>query len=166
VGDVAMLAVGVAVSSTRHSATAGRTLLRVERQAEACRLRIKGLHYAEIAERMGTSTSVAWGYVNKRLQALNALADKEAMHLRRIESERLVMAMKAIADSVEAGQVESIREWRLLSESMRKLWGLDAPLKLAPTSPDGESEYTGLSDAEVERELAAAIAAATAGPAA
>ena len=112
-----------------HSATAGRTLLRVEREAEACRLRCKGLHYAEIAARMGTSTSVAWTYVNRRLRALNALADKEAMHLRRIESERLLMAMKALADRVEDSDVEAIREWRLLSESMRKLWGLDAPQK-------------------------------------
>jgi hypothetical protein len=41
---------------------------------------------------------------------------------------------------IAAGDVSACREGRQNSESFRALLGLDAPMKFAPTTPDGQEE--------------------------
>jgi hypothetical protein len=132
----------------------------MQRRERVLELRIRGQCFSKIAGAVGISRQRAWTIANEAIDDLNQRCPEKAERMRRLEMERLTWGMACIADQVADGDTEAVREWRQLSESLRKLFGLDAPTKFAPTTPDGESEYSGLSDAELERELAASLAAA------
>lgn len=119
------------------SATSGVIALAREREVKALRLRIRGKSYEEIGQALGISRGGAYLAVLRRLRKLDTLATGEAVHLRCIESERLLFAMDAISLAVQDGDTDAVREWRQLSESMRKLWGLDAPHQQQITGADG-----------------------------
>jgi hypothetical protein len=54
-----------------------------------------------------------------------------------MELERLDMAQQALAAHLETGDPQIVNSWVKVSESRRKLLGLDAPTKIAATNPDG-----------------------------
>lgn len=54
-----------------------------------------------------------------------------------LELERLDAAQFALFQHLDAGDPQIINSWVKVSESRRKLLGLDAPTKTALTNPDG-----------------------------
>jgi hypothetical protein len=54
-----------------------------------------------------------------------------------MELARLDRAQQALATMIDSGEPAVIGLWIKLSESRRKLLGLDAPTKIAATNPDG-----------------------------
>jgi hypothetical protein len=56
---------------------------------------------------------------------------------------RLDHAMIAIMPKIESGDVASIETMIRLEARRARLLGLDAPAKVAPTTPDGLTPYTG-----------------------
>jgi len=81
------------------------------------------------------------------LAQVMASRDTEAI-LKRVEKRVGQVGAKAFLDGLE---------W--CSENRRKLLGLDAPTKISPTSPDGETAYSGMNNADLLRALAADAAA-------
>lgn len=147
------------------SPTSPVRILRRQKKAQAVELRLKGWTFAAIAEELGyRHPANTFRLVAEALDELAAKATENAAQLRTLELERLmgiVRDAEAILRDPKSRAADRLRALELkvrVSESIRKLWGLDAPVKVAPTSPDGEEQYTGLSDAELERELAAALA--------
>lgn len=66
------------------------------------------------------------------------LAASEREYDRALELARLDRLLLALKGAIAQGEVGAITEGRRLSESRRKLLGLDAPVKVAPTDPSGE----------------------------
>jgi hypothetical protein len=135
-----------------------------DRRVQALRLRIAGASYRVIGEQLGVSGKTAWEDVHQALAELAALEQASAEELRALELARLddltlaatqilrishplVSGGKVLSGFTESGKVIGLTDDgpklaaidRLLriSESRRKLLGLDAPAKVAPVNPDG-----------------------------
>lgn len=102
-----------------------------ERRRQAVQLRAMGRTFAEIAEALGyAGESGARNAVNEQLARLESQDVKDADLLRRLEAERIDLARRSIAQAVMQGNLAAIDRWQRLSESFRKLYGLDAPAQL------------------------------------
>lgn len=115
---------------TRQTVDAERVEL-AEHEKEALQLKIGGASYRRIADHQDVSVSTAFARVH------NALAEitlAPATELKQLEDERLdalIAALWPVAMKAGPGQIEAARELRRLSESRRKLHGLDAPTRRA-----------------------------------
>ena len=132
----------------------GRFEMTIEQMAidaEAARYRAQGLSYREIATVMACDVGTAHGRVKR---ALAAVPVENVTELRRVELERmdtLTMKLMAMASTdypmVSHGRVipgvkdlrtnlVAIRQLLDISESRRKLLGLDAPVQVRVTVTD------------------------------
>lgn len=105
-----------------------KTLGGAERDAEAARLRSTGLGLRQIADTLGyESESGASKAISRALAAVPAEAVNE---LRLLESARLDQLLAALQPGVGDGNVQAIAEARKISESRRRLFGLDGPVSI------------------------------------
>lgn len=126
-----------------------------ERDAEACRLRQRGYTFQRIANELGYSGAAnAQQGVRRALdrvtrEAATELRDHEMArlegYLRRaleiVDTEYVKTSGEAIVRDAEgnplldpAPRLAALRELRKISESLRRLWGLDAPAKMETTT--------------------------------
>ena len=115
----------------RNSPTAQRRIEAKERALKALELRKKGVRYEQIAQQLGYSNrGSAYKAVMKELELLAKECLEEASKVRDLELQRLddlfLAAWKAIADGSESAIDRALR----VSESRRKLMGLDAAQKV------------------------------------
>ena len=115
----------------RNSPTAQRRIEAKERALKALELRKKGVRYEQIAQQLGYSNrGNAHKAVMKELELLAKECLEEAAQVRDLELQRLddlfLAAWKAIADGSESAIDRALR----VSESRRKLMGLDAAQKV------------------------------------
>ena len=115
----------------RNSPTAQRRIEAKERALKALELRKKGMRYEQIAQQLGYSNrGNAHKAVMKELELLAKECREEAAQVRDLELQRLddlfLAAWKAIADGSESAIDRALR----VSESRRKLMGLDAAQKV------------------------------------
>lgn len=73
-------------------------------------------------------------YANKRISRMAQISEEKSFDRIRLRLER---QYKRAIDAKE------IRTSLIAIEAMRKLYGFDKPIKIAPTTPDGNNEYTG-----------------------
>lgn len=121
----------------------GNTEQAAERHVRAFELRKQGYSYREIGVALGVSHKTAHEDVQRVLAELATLRLASAAEYVDLELERLDAAQQALAAHLETGDPQIINSWVKVSESRRKLLGLDAPTKIAQTNPDG-SAYTDL----------------------
>lgn len=98
-----------------------------ERQEELLsmlRMRRAGASYASIASQLGISTHTAY---QKIKDALDAAPVEEATMLRAIEAERLDYLERQLQPMLQEHDLKAIQQAIRLSESRRKLLGLDMP---------------------------------------
>jgi DNA-binding transcriptional MerR regulator len=124
----------------RESKTSERRLAALERQRQALELRKAGVSFVKIAELLGYRA----GAFEAVKAALKRTLQQPADDLRKLEGERLDMAMQAIAARVRQGDLGAIDRWLRCCESRRKLDGLDAPQKHALTDPEGNDAFPSL----------------------
>lgn len=127
------------------SSTGGRNLALMQKREQVLALRLEGKSYREIASITGVARTSACEYVRDAMAEAAAEIQIDAASLVQIELERLDMAVAAIVDKVREGDIQAIGRWIRLSESRRKLLGLDAPEKLTVNNGD--------LDRQIEREL-------------
>jgi hypothetical protein len=108
-----------------------------ERRQRALDLRKNGATYRQIADTLAVSLQVAYEDVQRPLAELAALEQTSAEELRTMELMRLDAAQLALAPKMKLGDPQVVNAWVRVSESRRKLLGLDAPAKTALTNPDG-----------------------------
>ncbi|HEY3867609.1 MAG TPA: hypothetical protein VGM10_04645 [Actinocrinis sp.] len=114
-----------------------KTLEGAERDAHAARLRAQGYSFARIARELGyADESGAYKSVSRALAAVPVEAVGE---LRALESARLDALLAALQSALEEGSVQAVDAARKLSESRRRLFGLDGPVdvKLSINDPRG-----------------------------
>jgi transcriptional regulator with XRE-family HTH domain len=107
------------------------------RRSAVLQYRCAGLSLRQIADRVGVSHTQVAKDLQAALTELRADMVDMATDLKAIESERLDRARVALWARVCAGDLAAIDRWIRLSESFRRLHGLDAPLKVAETDPEG-----------------------------
>ena len=102
--------------------------------AEAADLRARRMSYRQIAEHQGCSISTAHDRVKR---ALAAIPVEAVDHLRSVELEHLdslarvlLLITPATSGATRTERIQAVRELRQISESRRKLLGLDAPTNI------------------------------------
>lgn len=97
------------------------------RRTEALALRMAGLSFEAIGERLGIGMSGARDLVNRTLErAENRLVEQE----RDLENQRLDRAQAAIWSKVLDGDLKAVDSFLKLSARRAKMNGLDAPIKV------------------------------------
>lgn len=107
----------------------GSEVKAAERRLEAVRLRAEGLSYRQIGERLQVSYTQAHNDVRAGLKSLHGKLGERMEEYVRLELERLEMPLSVLAKQVLGGDLDALEQWRKLSESRRKLLGLDAAEK-------------------------------------
>lgn len=118
-------------------------MLAAERRSAVLRLRKDGHSYTEIEESTGISRGQISKILTKALAEFDAEKRESANALRYLESARLDEVMLGIYPDALKGHLGAIDRTLRIMERRAKLWGLDAPSKIAPTDPSGANEYSG-----------------------
>lgn len=111
-----------------------------DKHKQALELRKDGLSYDAIAEQLGYSTPQG------AYQAVTAMLKKSirepADEVRQVENERLdVLFNKIYTRAKETGEDKDITQCLAIMNRKARLLGLDAPTKVAPTTPSGNDSY-------------------------
>lgn len=107
------------------------------KRSQAIQLRLSGLTYRRIAEAMNTDVGTAYRYVAEVMRETAQLAGETAAELRQVELDRIDRLWEITFAVAETGDLDAVEKCRRLSESRRKLLGLDAPTKLEHGGPGG-----------------------------
>ena len=113
----------------------GSDVASAERRVVAVRLRAAGLSFRRIAERLGITHTQARRDILAGLSALHKELVQQTKELVALEKERLEMPLARLAKIIQDKNADvrdkclAIETWRKLSESRRKLLGLDQPDK-------------------------------------
>ncbi len=113
----------------------------VQRRQQVWALRKNGATYRMIAEQVNVSHETVREDVQAVLTELRAEALTDADALRLLEIARLDALLISIAGHLGKGDLGAVDRALRVSESRRKLLGLDAPTKIAPVTPDGTQTY-------------------------
>jgi DNA-binding transcriptional regulator LsrR (DeoR family) len=121
--------------------TDANALTAQQRRAIAVDRRLEGASFRTIASELGMSPAGVHKAVTKAMTAVQVEIDASAKTLKALESERLDALQaawwgEALEDPARVGNT-MLR----LFERRAKLFGLDAPAKVAPTTPDGDAPY-------------------------
>jgi hypothetical protein len=122
---------------TQQGNDKGSTEDAAERRQKAFALRRSGVPYRAIGKQLGISEAQAHRDVQAVLARLSELELASVEEYRVMELARLDRAQAALATMIDSGEPAVIGLWIKVSESRRKLLGLDAPTKIAQTNPDG-----------------------------
>lgn len=90
-------------------------------------LRRKGLRYEQIATELGISEAGAWQAIQRAYKRSLKLTDDEADSNRKLDLERIDVALAAIWEQVIAGKLFAIDRLVMLLERRARLLGLDKP---------------------------------------
>jgi hypothetical protein len=121
--------------------TAKSDLTRAEQQAACLSLRRTGFSYAEIANKTGIPKTTVYRLVHAALDDFRCRTQTDVDELVALQVSRLDAALTAITPKIEAGSLEACDRMLKIESRRAALLGLDAPSKLAPTTPDGKAEY-------------------------
>lgn len=124
-------------TGTRRAAA---TATKLDRQAKALELRRAGLSYREIAAKIGIGKSQAQRLVEAGLEQVRDEVDAEARDLKAIELSRLDAMLSGLWPDARRGAHGAVDRVLRIMERRAKLLGLDAPLKMAQTTRDGEED--------------------------
>ena len=113
---------------TKTIGSPGRRLTAEERE-EAVRLRLAGLSYAQIGDRLGVTRQAAFAYVSSSLADLRAATAEAAEDVREMELARLDAMLVPMLEAAEAGQQTAVDRVLRIQERRAKLLGLDAAEK-------------------------------------
>ena len=127
----------------RNNTTSPAKIAAAARRREAVALRMTGQTYAEIAAAFGVSRQQAHRLVTAEIAHMAAEAQEVTDGLRALELDRLDAAQVAIWDMAMRGDFGAIDRFLKLSARRCALLGLDRPVKVAPTNPEGDSEFIG-----------------------
>lgn len=114
----------------RKDANPGKHEAAAERRVKALDLRKRGASYRAIGAQLHVSEAQAHRDVAAALGALAKLEHASAAEYRSMELERLDLALLALAPKLAAGDPQIVNAWVRVSESRRRLLGLDQPIAL------------------------------------
>ena len=127
-----------------------KTLKVAERRAQAFDLRMEGYSFRDIGRKLGISHTAAHKHVQKGLEDLARTSEDKAKMLILMEASRLDRLQQGCWDAATKGDLYAIDRVLKLMERRAKLFGLDAPNKIAQTNIDGtEDRFDQMSEEEL-----------------
>jgi hypothetical protein len=145
-----------------QSKTSARRIASAQKRLKVVELRLMGARLSEIGKVLGFSPQRAHKILMEEQERLAMMTLGAMDAWRRLQLERLEMAVLAVSTKVKKGDPKAIDLWIKLSKNERELLGLDAPVKFAPTDPDGKPLQHDLSKLSSEELVAmAALVAKT-----
>lgn len=140
----------------RENKTRPDDVARLDRRRQALELRLRGRNYNQIADELGISVGAAYKDVTLELAELRTTTTEKAEAVRDMELKRLDMAIGGLEARLEEGDPQVVAAWVKVSESRRKLLGLDAPVKIeVRTAPLSAQELEAIEQAATPEEWAA-----------
>jgi hypothetical protein len=136
----------------------GGRAVAAERRIKALELRKAGVSYRKIGAALGVSHTQAYNDVMLSLRHLAKKQDGIAEELRVLEDQRLDDMLTPMMTQARRGNQGAVDRVLRIMDRRARLWGLDAPQKIAPTDPTGEYEYGGIRE-DIQRQLAGLAAA-------
>lgn len=118
-----------------------------QRRSMALDLRIAGLSYQRIGDRMGISRQAAHVLVTKALAQSNDRVSEMAEQLRRLELERLDLMQFSLWGRALRGDDRAVQSVIRIMDRRAKICGLDAPMQIEASWRDELQRY-GLSPSE------------------
>lgn len=115
-----------------------RAAEQTDRRNQVMAYRISGLSMSAIAERVGMSKSTVKKHIDESLQALAEQDADNGARYRALTSMRYDRLLAAVWDMATRGSLNHVREARAILEAHAKLLGLNAPVKVAATDPEGK----------------------------
>ena len=136
--------------------TSARRIAAQERRRKAVELRRAGASYRQIGQQLDMAKSSVHKTVNVALDELKRDQDDQARLLQVQESDRLDRLQFNLWTRAVGGDVTAIQTVLKIMERRARLLGLDAPTKVAPTSPDGNRPYHdgAMTDDELDARIA------------
>lgn len=135
-----------------------RTILKLEtqqRRAKVAALITSRATYRQMADTLGVSLGTIAGDVKLLVkQWAREQSPEDRQKWLTIEVEKLGQMEFALANDCRHGNQGAIDRALRIMERRARLLGLDAPTKIAPTTPDGMNPYEGVSDAELRAVIA------------
>jgi len=129
------------MSHPHQSETAAVRLNAAEAANRALELRKAGCTFKQIGAAMHFSEQRAHQIVTKELQRLNAKRAEAADEVRRLELDRLDTLFFGQWKNAQSGHQGAVKACLDIMARRAKILGLDAPTKIAPTTPDGTAPY-------------------------
>lgn len=138
-------------ASTDTPASAEARAIRREKVAE---LLARHWTHREIAAELGCSVATVSedraaliaSYAERYRDAAEDMIEQETSSLEQMERE----ALEAWRKTRDVRALEAALKCKSRKHALR---GLDRPIKVAPTNPEGDEPYAGLSDEQLERQL-------------
>lgn len=115
----------------------------LKRQLEALDLRMRGLSFRAIGDKLSISHGQAYKDVMTELARLASERDGKLDELRQLELERLDMLLKGLEPMARTGNPGAVNSYIKVMERRAKYLGLDAPEKFEDVSK--------MTDEELER---------------
>jgi hypothetical protein len=137
-----------------HSKNSKTRIAAAQRHTEALQLRLAGLTYRQIGERLGYTEQRAHRVVTEELARLNAERAEQAAEVTRLELERLDALLAVVWPKAERGEMGALDRVLAIMNRRARLLGLDAPEKRELTGKDGrplDVRLEDLSDDELKR---------------
>ncbi|HEY3230518.1 MAG TPA: hypothetical protein VGJ87_14945 [Roseiflexaceae bacterium] len=106
----------------------GKKEAAAERRQQAFELRKRGASYRAIGTELGISEAQAHRDVQRGLAHLAELEQASAEEYRALELARLDLAVVALSARLRTGDPQVVNAWVKVSESRRRLLGLDQPI--------------------------------------
>lgn len=121
-----------------------------ERRLKAVELRKRRYSYRRIAAALNVDVSTAYRDVQAELAELRQKTQESVEELRELELAACDDVIVSMWRAAGEGDAQAARALLQASESRRRLLGLDAPTKIAPTDPTGRERYTSMTIEELE----------------
>lgn len=127
--------------NARGHKRAAAAIERAQRMDRAVELKKVGLSYQQIADQLGISKGAAWNLVDDALKELADRREGKTAEMRELINERLEGMMFRFWQKASNGDVAAAKVILDILAKQSRLYGADAPAKVAPTSPDGATPY-------------------------
>lgn len=122
-----------------------------KRMAQALQLRMGGATYDQIAQALKYADRA--GAKKAVTSALKDITKSGAEDVRELELARLDRVLLAIWPECQKGSLNHIDRFIRLQHQRALLLGLYSPVKIAPTTPDGEGQWSGVPDDELVQQF-------------
>ena len=138
----------------RPNATSPNNLKGAELREEIVRLRKSGLSITKIAAEVGRARSTVHKQLTNALEEYQTTTAEEAEQLRALWGARYEEMIEGLWQMARVGDVAAVDRVVKIGGEVAKLHGLNAPQKIAPTTPDGAEAYEPpKSEAEIAERL-------------
>lgn len=105
-------------------------LTHLQRTLTALKMRVEGATLAQIAAEVDMTEPAVSSIISSRLKEIREITTWAAEDFRQLELERLDKLQRFLNEALDNGDMDAATLWLRLSESRRRLLGLDKPIEV------------------------------------